>query len=123
MRNILTKAILQLPDQERLVLYPLLLRRVDTEQVGLVPGRLKPAFLQLHASALFRLYAQLKDLDPVIVHCLGRGSRLLADSRKYRHIGCAEADCDVIPAPTKESCGLTLTAPLHHKQFPLVSRY
>jgi RNA polymerase sigma factor (sigma-70 family) len=63
MRDILTKAILQLPDHERLVFTLYYYEELTTEEIGLVLGETEIRVSQFHAAALFHLYAQLKDLD------------------------------------------------------------
>jgi DNA-directed RNA polymerase specialized sigma24 family protein len=63
MREILKKAILQLPDQERLVFTLYYYEELTTEEIGLVLGETKSNVSQLHASAMTHLYSQLENLE------------------------------------------------------------
>jgi RNA polymerase sigma factor for flagellar operon FliA len=62
MQNILTKAILQLSDRERLVFTLYYYEELTTGEIGLLLGETEDRISQFHASALALLYAQLKDL-------------------------------------------------------------
>jgi RNA polymerase sigma factor for flagellar operon FliA len=57
MQDILTKAILQLPDRERLVFTLYYYEELTTEEIGLLLGETKSSVSQLHASALMHLEA------------------------------------------------------------------
>jgi RNA polymerase sigma factor FliA len=61
MQEILTKAILQLPDRERLVFTLYYYEELTTEEVGFLLGETESSVSQLHASALMHLEAWLSD--------------------------------------------------------------
>jgi len=63
MREILKKAILQLPDQERLVFTLYYYEELTTAEIGVVLGKTEIRVSQLHASAMTHLQAQLEDLE------------------------------------------------------------
>jgi RNA polymerase sigma factor for flagellar operon FliA len=57
MQDILVKAILQLPDRERLVFTLYYYEELTTEEIGLLLGETESSVSQLHASALKHLEA------------------------------------------------------------------
>jgi RNA polymerase sigma factor for flagellar operon FliA len=58
-----SRAILQLPDQERLVFTLYYYEELTTGEIGFVLGETEARVSQLHASAMTHLYAQLEDLE------------------------------------------------------------
>jgi RNA polymerase sigma factor FliA len=60
MREILTKAILQLPDQERLVFTLYYYEEFTTAEIGLVLGETEARVSELHSFALMHLEARLE---------------------------------------------------------------
>jgi len=70
LREWLTKAILLLPEQERLVFTLYYYERLTTEEIKLLLGDTEASISQLHAAALSRLHANLADradrLAPVV---------------------------------------------------------
>jgi RNA polymerase sigma factor for flagellar operon FliA len=63
MREILTKAIDELPDQERLIFTLYYYEELTTGEIALLLGETKDCVSRLHSSALAHLYAQLEDLE------------------------------------------------------------
>ena len=59
MQDVLAKAILRLPDQERLVFTLCYYEELTTEEIGLLLGETESSISQLHASALIHLEDQL----------------------------------------------------------------
>jgi RNA polymerase sigma factor FliA len=71
-RELLANAIANLPERERLVFTLCYYEELETSEIALVLGETLLAVLQLHASALGRLEAQLANPEPAAEADRGR---------------------------------------------------
>ena len=77
LREWLTKAILLLPEQERLVFTLHYYERLTTEEMKEVLGVTESTISRLHVSALSRLHASLVDRANCAPHVLATGGKTI----------------------------------------------